>query len=157
MAIKYQGKPLQLDTGKTHVVEVSLPRTLRVDLPFGAEQPEFKDDRFVLQSTDGAYKTVRTPAQAVKPQATRLTVEFPGLLTKKSYTLTHERPGQGQIGTFFHDRTFADLFPPPTSRRLPRKTEKMRTPEPSSGSWRRLATQTEDEVDGPVEEPEDGG
>ena len=157
MTIKYQGKPLELDTGKTHVVEVNLPRTLRVDLPFGADQPESKDDRFVLESTDGAYKTVRTPAQAVKPQAPRLTVEFPGLLSKKAYTLTHERPGQGRIGTLFSGRTFTDLFPPPPSRRLPRKTEKMRTTQPSAGSWRRVAAQTDDEADGPVEETENGG
>jgi hypothetical protein len=123
-----------------------------VDLPFGADNPQFKDDRFVLESADGAYKMVRTPAQAVNPQAHRFTVEFPGLISKKSYTLTHERPGQGRIGTLFAERAFADLFPPPPSRARPKKTEKMRIVQSTSSGLRRTALEPKAEDDGPVEE-----
>jgi hypothetical protein len=104
-----RGKTYELDTGKlhkfTHPVDyMTISVLLPPDTPVSAAFP-----RYVLESTDGAYKRELSPAADFVPHDDHLQLRFEALLPDKKYTLTRfYTPTYSEV--VFHDRPFADVI-----------------------------------------------
>jgi uncharacterized Zn-binding protein involved in type VI secretion len=105
------GKPLRLPTGKQHVVVVPYTKSLWVDLPVRVDDPDTRDDEFVLHSEDGSYRVTLTIADDRIAGDEGLTLEYYGLEPGKSYTLTHHLGDGLPSRILFTDLSYEELFP----------------------------------------------
>ncbi len=117
----YKGEPLRLAAGKEHLVQVTVPRVLCMTLPFDPRDPQYAGHTFVLRSEDGSYEERQAVDDDGFADDRKLTLEFANLLPDKQYTLVHHNEA-GIIGTIFTDRSYDDIFPPPSRKVLPRRT-----------------------------------
>jgi hypothetical protein len=120
------GSPLRLASGKEYVVVVPYTKSLWVDIPVRVDDPDARDDEFVLESKDGAFRAVKTIADDRIRGDRHLTLEFFGLEPGKRYTLMHHLGKDQPVRTIFEDQTYEDIFPrkPPKKKR---QTEKAAT------------------------------
>ena len=121
------GSPLRLATGKEYVVVVPYTKSLWVDLPVRVDSPDARDDEFVLESKDGAFRVVKTIADDRIHGDRQLTLEFFGLEPGKSYTLTHHLGKYRPVRAIFEDLTYEELFPkdPPRKKRQIEKSAEL--------------------------------
>jgi hypothetical protein len=121
------GSPLRLATGKEYVVVVPYTKSLWVDIPVRVDSPDARDDEFVLESKDGAFRVVKTIADDRIRGDRHLTLEFFGLEPGKSYTLTHHLGKDQPVRAIFEDLTYEELFPnvPPKKKRRSKKPTKI--------------------------------
>jgi len=121
------GSALRLASGKEYVVVVPYTKSLWVDLPVRVDNPEARDDEFVLESKDGALRVVKTIADDRIHGDRHLTLEFFGLEPGKSYTLTHHLGKDQSVRTIFEDLTYEEIFPkdPPKKKRQTEKSAKL--------------------------------
>jgi hypothetical protein len=113
----YKDAPMRLATGKDHLVQIAIPRVLCIDLPIDPADPQYASHGFILRSKDGSYESKRTIADDAFPGDRKLSLEFADLVPGKTYTLFHDN-GEETVGIFFADRSYEDLFPPPSERRF---------------------------------------
>ncbi len=105
------GGPLRLSTGKEYVVVVPYTKSLWVDLPVRVDDPESRDDQFILESKDGSYRTVKTIADDRIHGDRHLSLEFFGLEPGRSYTLTHHLGKDEAVRTLFESVSYEEIFP----------------------------------------------
>lgn len=105
------GSPLRLPSGKEYVVVVPYTKSLWVDLPVRVNDPDARDDEFVLASKDGSFRVVRTIADDRIHGDRHLTLEFYGLEPGKSYTLTHHLGKDLPVRTIFEEVSYEEIFP----------------------------------------------
>jgi uncharacterized Zn-binding protein involved in type VI secretion len=100
------GSPLRLPTGKEYVVVVPYTKSLWVDLPVRVDDPDARDDEFVLESKDGSLRVARTIADDRIHGDRHLTLEFFGIEPGKHH------PGKDQPARImFEDVTYEEIFP----------------------------------------------
>jgi uncharacterized Zn-binding protein involved in type VI secretion len=104
------GSPLRLATGKEYVVVVPYTKSLWVDLPVRVDDPDSRNDEFVLESKDGSYRMVKTIADDRIRGDRHLTLEFFGLESGKSYTLTHHLGSDQPSRTVFQEIPYEEIF-----------------------------------------------
>jgi uncharacterized Zn-binding protein involved in type VI secretion len=105
------GNPLRLPSGREYVVVVPYTKSLWVDLPVRVDDPNARDDEFVLESKDGGFRVVKTIADDRIHGDRSLTLEFFGLEPGKSYTLTHHLGKDLPVRTIFEDQSYEEIFP----------------------------------------------
>jgi hypothetical protein len=105
------GSPLRLPSGKEYTVVVPYTKSLWVDLPVRVNDPKARDDEFVLESKDGAYRVVKTIADDRIHGDRHLTLEYFGLEPGKCYTLTHHLGKDLPVRTIFADMSYEEIFP----------------------------------------------
>jgi hypothetical protein len=113
------GSPLRLPSGKEYTVVVPYTKSLWVDLPVCVDDPNARDDEFVLESKDGAFRVVRTIADDRIHGDRHLTLEYFGLEPGKSYTLTHHLGKDLPVRTIFADLTYEEIFPKNAPKKRP--------------------------------------
>jgi hypothetical protein len=104
------GSPLRLATGKDYVVVVPYTKSLWVDLPVRVDDPDARDDQFVLESKDGSFCLKRTIADDRIHGDHGLTLEFYGFEPGKSYTLTHHLGKDQPARIIFEEVSYEELF-----------------------------------------------
>jgi len=105
------GSPLRLPSGKEYTVVVPYTKSLWVDLPVRVNDPNARDDEFVLESKDGTFRVVKTIADDRIHGDRHLTLEYFGLEPGKSYTLTHHPGKDLPVRTIFEDLSYEEIFP----------------------------------------------
>jgi hypothetical protein len=116
-AHSYKDTPLKLETGKVHLIQVNMPRVLRVALPFDPKDERYAKHRFVLRSKDGEYEAKRSIADDAVAGDQKLTLEFADLVPDKVYSLVHF-DGDAMVSTLFAEQCYEDLFPPMSALRV---------------------------------------
>jgi hypothetical protein len=113
------GNPLRLPSGKEYTVVVPYTKSLWVDLPVRVDDPEARDDEFVLESKDGAFRVVKTIADDRIHGDRHLTLEYFGLEPGKSYTLTHHLGKDLPVRTIFEELSYEEIFPKKMAKKKP--------------------------------------
>jgi hypothetical protein len=105
--LQLREEPSQTD--KRHRFRKKAEREVIIRLDAVEDEPPVKEDRFILEATDGSYRQERTVADDLIPYDQYLDLHYSGLDDRKSYNLLYQPADGGEAELLFENVPYHEL------------------------------------------------